>query len=256
MLLIGTSGYSYNDWVGRFYPTDIRKNAMFDYYSKHFDVVELNFSYFRVPSPYQYLGVLRKAGNTEFVVKAHKSMTHERKRDPRIFDEFNMSLTPLKQKDKLLCVLAQFPSSFHYSEEGMNYLEYLVKKLESPIAMEFRNKDWNRKNVYDFLSKNNVSYCTVDSPNIGDLMPTVAKATSDLGYVRLHGRNGEKWFNARQGFERYDYSYNEKELRELIPKIRKIEKKTEKTLVLFNNHFQAKAAQNAKQFKEMVKEKK
>ena len=81
---------------------------------------------------------------------------------------------------------------------------------------------------------------------------SVAEATSEVGYVRFHGRNAAKWWKHDEAYERYDYLYTEDELTEWVPRVRDVESKTERTYVFFNNHYQGKSAQNARVFAQML----
>ena len=92
----------------------------------------------------------------------------------------------------------------------------------------------------------------MDEPRLKGLLPPVAVATSPIGYVRLHGRNREKWWQHDNPSERYDYLYPEAELREWVPKIHALEKITDKVYVFMNNHPQGKAVQNAKHLQHLL----
>ncbi|RMF96182.1 MAG: DUF72 domain-containing protein, partial [Candidatus Schekmanbacteria bacterium] len=82
----------------------------------------------------------------------------------------------------------------------------------------------------------------------------VAVATSDIAYVRFHGRNREKWWNHKEAWERYNYDYSDDELVEWIPKLKELEKNTKETLVYFNNHYRGNAVKNAKRLKKLLQE--
>jgi len=255
MIRIGTSGYSYDDWVGHFYPEGIKKGDMLRYYAGRFDTVEVNYSYYRMPEARTLAQMAAKtAASFEFVVKANSEMTHERKGDPRVFAQFAEALKPLIDQRKFGCILAQFPYSFGPSADAAEYLRFFRRQIpDLPIVVEFRNSHWVHQKTFELLEELNFGFCCVDEPNLRGLMPRVAVATSpEVGYVRFHGRNAEKWFEHEEAWQRYDYLYSEGELAEWVDKVKQIAEKTKRTYVFFNNHYQAKAVVNAGVFQKLL----
>ncbi|NLJ60750.1 MAG: DUF72 domain-containing protein, partial [Firmicutes bacterium] len=106
--------------------------------------------------------------------------------------------------------------------------------------------------TFDLLRSHSLGFCAVDEPRLPGLVPPIAEATSALGYVRFHGRNAKKWWKHDTPGERYDYLYQEAELKEWIPKIRQVADKTEKTYVFFNNCHSGQAAENARMLQTML----
>jgi uncharacterized protein YecE (DUF72 family) len=249
MLLIGTSGFSYNDWVGPFYPKNLSKQDFLTYYSQHFRACELNFSYYRVPTAQSLERMAEKSGGqVEFVVKANQEMTHVREEGAQVFETFTQALTPLQERKVLGGVLAQFPYSFHCTPGNIDYLKQFKARIgDIPVVIEFRNRKWIKEATFTLLKEINCGFCCVDEPQLKGLLPPVAVATSDVGYVRFHGRNREKWWQHDDPAERYDYLYSEEELRQWLPRIRALQKRTKKVFIFTNNHRKGKAVQNAKQ---------
>jgi len=247
MIYIGTSGFSYQDWVGHFYPNNIQKRDMLQLYSRQFNTVEINSSYYRIPPAAVFYHLQEKVPeNFKFAVKANQEMTHVRKMNGDIFREFKLALQPLLDHGKLGCILAQFPYSFHYNRNNRDYLYYLKEKMdELSLVVEFRNSCWINERVFDFLRKYQIGFCAVDQPHLKGLIPPVAEATSNLGYIRFHGRNKEKWWQHEHAYERYDYLYNEQELTEWVPKVKQLIKKTADQYIFMNNHYRGKATKNA-----------
>ncbi len=254
MILVGTSGFSYADWVGPFYPKSLPKQDFLAYYSQHFPVCELNFSYYRIPTAESLARMVDKSeGQVEFVVKAHKEMTHERKENQQVFQAFHDALTPLIECQRLGCVLAQFPYSFHHNQQNIDYVKYLKDLMgEIPLVIEFRNHKWIKQATFRLLKDLDCGFCCVDEPQLQGLLPPLAVATSHIGYVRFHGRNQATWWQHDDPAERYDYLYLEEELQEWIPKIHTLEKITEKVYVFTNNHPKGQAVQNAKCLQELL----
>ncbi len=247
MLYIGTSGFSYQDWIGSFYPENIKKGDMLHLYSRQFNTVEINSSYYRIPPAAVFYHLQRKVpDNFKFVVKANQGMTHMREDNQTVFQEFKASLQPLLDSTKLGCILAQFPYSFHYNRSNQDYLRYLKDKMENlPLIIEFRNAYWIKEEVFDFLRKNEIGFCAVDQPPLKGLIPPLAETTSNLGYIRFHGRNKEKWWQPEHAYQRYDYLYTEQELKEWVPKIKQVVAQTNDQYIFMNNHYKGKAVKNA-----------
>lgn len=256
MLYIGTSGFSYTDWVGPFYPEKTKREAMFSIYTQQFNAVEINFSYYRIPSAAILNHLQRQvSADFRFVIKANQKMTHTRTDNLSIFREFKASLQPLADSGRLGCILAQFPFAFHLNEQNQKYLEYLREQMNDfPLVIEFRNINWIKEKTFDFLKKNNLGFCVVDQPSLPGLIPPVTVTTSDLGYIRFHGRNKEKWWKPEQAYERYDYLYREEELRSWIPKIKQMMKQTRDQYIFMNNHYRGKAVKNALMLAEMLRQ--
>ena len=254
MILIGTSGFSYNDWIGPFYPPSLSKQDFLAYYSQHFRTCELNFSYYRVPTAHSLERMTEKSeGRVEFVIKANQEMTHVRGENAGVFEAFKKALIPLIERELLGCVLAQFPYSFHCHQENIEYLKRFKERMgDIPLVIEFRNRKWVKQTTFTLLKSIECGFCCVDEPQLPGLLPPVAVATSKIGYVRLHGRNREKWWEHDKPVERYNYLYAEHELQEWVPKVHALEKITEKVYVFTNNHPNGKAVQNARRLKEIL----
>src|SRR2546426_8797844 len=112
-IVIGTSGYSFADWVGPFYPPGTRSSDFLPYYARHFDAVEVNSTYYRVPNARMLERMEQKTpARFRFVVKLNQAMTHESSRDPALYREFLAAIQPLKDAGKYDGLLAQFPWGF------------------------------------------------------------------------------------------------------------------------------------------------
>ncbi len=253
-LLLGTSGFSYDDWRGIFYPRGLRKGDMLPYYAGHFPAVEINATYYRMPDPSTMQAMTEKVPEGFlFCVKAHSDMTHAGRFNPEAFRQFRRAVEPLKQANMLGCVLAQFPWSFRRSPENEAFLETVSAELpDAPVVIEFRTAEWVQPEVFELLRNLGLSFCCVDEPRLRGLVPPVAAVTGPVGYVRFHGRNGRKWWAHDEAYERYDYLYSNRELAEWVPRVRSIVSQAEVTFAFFNNHYQGKAAQNARQMAKLL----
>jgi uncharacterized protein YecE (DUF72 family) len=264
MIKVGTSGFSFPDWNGTVYPIGLRESDRLAYYEKElgFNVLEVNFTYYTLPSQKSFSAMSKKTSQEfEFVVKAFKGMTHELRDketgglvdNQEIFKKFKYSLSPLIEDGKLTCVLAQFPYGFFPNRDNLGYLERFKNEMtDIPLVFELRNQTWLKDQTFQFLEKNGLGFCIVDEPKLSKLMPYLPRMTSEIGYFRLHGRN-PNWFNVPASV-RYDYLYNEAELKEFVPDIQDISSKTTKTLVFFNNCHAGSAAKNAAQMAKLLAE--
>jgi len=248
-IMIGTSGFSYDDWRGAFYPQDMNKKDFLEFYALHFKILELNFSYYRIPEADQSRQMIAKSGeNLEFVVKAFCQMTHEISESSLtdVLSLFMDGINPFIEAGRLGTILLQFPQSFHYVPENRIYLNSLIESLSPcPVSVEFRQKEWLKDSVYKTLEELGAGFVCVDEPPLPSLIPPIIINTSNWGYIRFHGRNSRDWYGT-DSRTRYDYLYSEEELKDWVPKIRKLAEKTEKLFVFFNNHAKAQAITNAK----------
>lgn len=254
MLMIGTAGYSYEDWRGIFYPKELNKKEMLSYYAREFSFTEINTTYYRMPTA-AMLGNWNEAtpDHFQFVIKANRGMTHEREQNEPLFTEFKEALKPLIDAGKLGCILAQFPTSFRNRDENRDYLKDFKEWMgDIPVVVEFRHEEWIDDRIFELLEEEGLGYVCVDEPQFKTLVPPVVRTTSKIGYVRFHGRNYKKWWHHEQSHERYDYLYEDEQLKEWVPKIAKLERQTEKTFVSMNNHYRAQAVINGRMLKEML----
>jgi uncharacterized protein YecE (DUF72 family) len=197
-IVIGTSGYSFPDWVGPFYPPGIERSKMLDYYVRHFPAVEVNATYYRIPPPGTLRAMERKTPpEFQFVVKTHHDMTHERSLEPDLYRAFARAVEPVSAAGKLHGLMAQFPFSFRRTAENEAFLRELKRRLpEVPLFVEFRHRSWSDEEVFPRLDEEGIGYVSVDEPDLPGLMPSTARVTgaNRIGYVRLHGRNKENWW--------------------------------------------------------------
>jgi len=248
-ILVGTSGFSYDEWKYNFYPARLPNSDFLSFYSREFNVVELNFSYYRIPELSQCRRMVEKSEHrVEFVIKAFRELTHEitDQSIPEILPRFKDPLAPFWEDNRLGAILLQFPQSFHYNPESRIYLESLIRGFSPlPVCVEFRHREWLRDSVYVTLKEMKAGFVCVDEPPLKGLLPPVVLATSNIGYIRFHGRNRSKWYSG-DSKERYDYLYSEDELKEWLPKIHKLSEQTEKIFIFFNNHRKGQAITNAR----------
>jgi len=256
-VVLGTSGFSFADWVGTFYPPGTRRTDMLARYAESFRAVEVNATYYRIPPPSTMEGMVRKTPDGfEFLVKAHQSMTHEKAApDAATFAAFLAAVAPVQAAGRHRGVLLQFPWAFRPTLEARARLDLLAEQLApaGPLFVEFRHVSWVRERVFRYLDERGMGYCSVDEPALPGLVPALARLTGDVGYVRFHGRNAQTWWG-RGGGDRYDYDYKPEELQSWVTKIRALAEKASKVYVFFNNCHAGQAARNALLMRDMLQQ--
>jgi uncharacterized protein YecE (DUF72 family) len=248
-ILIGTCGYHYTEWIGPVYPEGTKKDEFLPLYAAMFPTLELDYTYYQMPTASQLKGMLEKSGPALILsAKAHESLTH--KVSPGTWEEdaaaYLKAIEPLLEAKRLGAVLFQFPYSFHYKPDQRRYLDKLLAYFKGvPQAVEFRNSEWINNRVIDALRERGAALASLDMPDLKGLPPDTDVLTSSIAYIRLHGRNKEAWWGS-DAAARYDYLYSDKELETWEDRIKRIVVKADRILVYFNNHSRGQAVDNAK----------
>ncbi len=260
-IYIGTSGFSFDDWKATVYPERLPRPQWLIYYEQQlgFNALEINYTYYQMPSPRTIDGLLRKtSADFRFTIKTHRSMTHEIIQqgkivdNPKAFEEFREGMRPLMHSGRLGAVLTQFPITFINRPDERDYLAKTIDRLgDLPLVIEFRNKSWMTPKTFEELAARQVGHCAVDEPALPRLLPWVPEVTSDIAYARFHGRNAEQWFGS-SAEDRYNYLYSPAELEELATRIEDFAERAKMLYVFFNNCHAGAAARNARQFKELL----
>lgn len=264
---IGTAGWSYKDWVPNFYPKLQTKDFdWLQFYAANFNCVEVNSTYYTYLSPKIVEGWIRKVEDADdflFTIKLHQDFTHNRKYDKQRVKSFSENLTKLVQAERLGGILIQFPYSFQFNDANVEYIRQLNETFSNYNQfVEVRHSSWSNQPAYDFFRALNISFCTIDQPEIGKAIQFEPVVTSDTAYLRFHGRNVDAWkkslvnFGKEQSYEqqneRYLYRYSPGELAEVMQKIILIYDKVKKIYIIMNNHPQGNAVVNGKEFMEML----
>jgi uncharacterized protein YecE (DUF72 family) len=266
-IVVGTSGYSFADWVGPFYPPGTRPAQFLDYYSRHFHAVEVNVTFYRMPEARMLQRIERKTpAGFRFMVKLNQAMTHDSSRDPALYRAFLEALQPLKDAGKYDGLLAQFPWSFQRTPEHRDHLAAMRELLaDEPLFAEFRHDSWLTTDLAPELREQRIGYCAVDEPRLTGLMPPLTMLTSEDAYIRFHGRNAANWWkgsHARAAGEpvrsdrtqlRYDYDYKPAELQEWVRKVAELAEQARRTYLFFNNCHAGQAARSAKLMQELLR---
>ena len=251
MIQIGPAGWKYKDWEGVVYPTPAPRG--FDalaYIADYFTTVEINSSYYGPPRPETARKWLRSVNHNSqfrFTAKLFHSFTHERK--PGSDDErnFKAGIGPLMEAGRLGAVLIQFPWSFKNEPENHEYLWGLQSRFRDfPLVVEVRHASGITDEILDTLAELGIGLCNIDQPIFHRSVRPSARATSSVGYVRLHGRNYKNWFSQSADVrERYDYLYSLDELEPWVARVKAIAQDASETYAVTNNHNLGKATVNA-----------
>ena len=251
-LWIGTSGYSYTEWVNAgFYPPGTRSGQMLPFYARTFPITELNFTWYQMPkaAAIERMRQLAPPG-FRFAVKLTRTLTHEV--DPDQWrgqvSQYRDGMAPLTQTRQLTAVLLQFPPSFPRAPKNRHYLAALLDELDGlPLAVEFRHASWAADRVFAELERRRITLVAVDEPNLPGLFPQLDVVTNpDLFYIRFHGRNVKGWRSGNMQIQ-FDYDYSDDELREWADKIiTPMTRQAGNGVIFFNNHVRAQAPKNAR----------
>jgi uncharacterized protein YecE (DUF72 family) len=236
-LHIGTSGWSYKHWLGKFYPEALRAAEQFDYYLMFFDTVEINNSFYRLPKREIFL-----KWNTEtfpgfqFSVKASRYITHMKKLHDadQALDIFMANATALEEK--LGTILFQLPPGWKVNLERLHtFLEALPRDVR--FVFEFRDPSWYTEEVYALLRAYHCAFCIYELAGHGSPM----EITADFIYIRLHGPGGK-----------YQGSYSDSILTEWANRLLKWQDEGKDVYIYFDNDENAYAVFNALTLKDLV----
>ncbi|SHH51963.1 DUF72 domain-containing protein [Thermosipho atlanticus] len=240
MIFVGTSGYQFDDWIGEVYPENIKSKELLNYYWMHygFNTVELNFTYYTLPSYRSIVTILRKLPHNFYIsVKLYGKITHEKNLE--YLDKFLENTKILMEENRLIGYLAQFPFSFMKTKENILFVNLIAEKVPR-LFVEFRHASWISFDSEKF------EIVTIDQPKLPNFYPFIIKAKKFL-YVRLHGRN-KNWFK-HDVKTRYNYNYSTNEMIKIWETIKKF--RGDKA-IYFNNCFKGKALKNALLFRKLV----
>ena len=288
---IGTSGWSYpsgkGTWTGVFYPSPRSRPKRFDdlaFYAEHFNTVEVNSTFYGQPRAAVSRGwVNRTPGGFEFSVKLYQKFTHPRMYKARIVDalpedaradepaiqalvepnaadvdEFRRGIEPLAAAGKLGALLAQFPPSFKDTPTGREYITTLLRVFHDyPIAVELRHRSWSDRigETLALLNAFGAAWVQIDEPKFKvSIRQNYLPNVRGFYYMRLHGRNVEKWWRHGESEDRYDYLYSAEELKEFSETAAAARQIVRKLYLYTNNHFSAKSVANAVMIKQQLGE--
>jgi uncharacterized protein YecE (DUF72 family) len=253
MILVGTSGYHYKDWVPVFYPSTLNPKSWLRHYSDRFDCCELGFTYYRIPEPAAIQEIVDEIRRPmQFVFRAPHRLSEEHSDNADLARRFASALWPLKDAGLLAGALAQFPPEFEFMRENFDGLCRLRDSLKGiQLIAEFGLPDWNSLRAAKHLKSAGIALACIDGgPELQT--KTFYCATAPLSYVRFQGRNRSKWLKG-DGSAQHDYLYSRTELAAAIPELRRLDQESEQTLIFMNNHWRGQAVINAGMVTDLLK---
>ena len=258
---VGPAGWSYADWNGYVYP--VRRPKGFHeaaYLAEFFDTIEINTSFYQPLRPDHAASWVGRVSNNprfRFTAKLWQKFTHDPTASKEEEKAVRAGFDVLSKAGKLGAILLQFPFSFHSTDDNRKYLAQVLERFaDYPLSVELRHGSWQAQDTLDLLRKHRAGFCNIDQPIIGKSAVPSAEATSPVGYVRLHGRRYDTWFDdnpATPSHERYNYLYSPVELAPWVGRIRSLDQHTQETYVITNNHYLGKAVVNALQLISILK---
>ena len=269
---VGTCSWADEALSKHFYPPGLKAGERLAYYAEHFDTVELDSTYYRLPvdtmaqrwaeqTPDGFVMHVKAFGvMTRHPVKKEQLPTDLRDeapvdekgridRPPRefraeVFTRFREALEPLRVAGKLGGILFQFPSYVVYKDRSLEYLTWAKEQMAGDeMLVEFRHSSWYeddiRADLLSFLEEHGMSLVVVDAPKTEakNVPRTLFALTSPTLYVRFHGRNAKTW-NVRgtSAADRFDYLYSDEELAEWVEPLRELAGEAQNAYAVFNNN--------------------
>jgi uncharacterized protein YecE (DUF72 family) len=279
-LHVGTAGWHFDDWAGRFYPPRPRRSMQssmhvtpggasprdwFPFYQLYFSFLELNHTFYQEPMLRQFLELERRSKpGMRFSVKVHRNVSHKGTWDPEegksMMRRHAEAAAPLAEAGRLYSFLIQLDDRV---ERRRNVLDYLLSSASEAVSrgcdvhLELRNRTWHQEPVLRALQDAGIGICNPEIPALPHVFPRRAYATSAKGYVRYCGLNAAAWSEGNEAASprerlraveaRYDYLYSAAELEERAREQIILLRKTGEVAVVFKNHARAQAAVNAAQ---------
>ena len=227
---IGTSGWVYPHWRGVFYPPKLAQSKWLEYYSGRLSTVELNNSFYRLPSEQAFSNWrYNSPEGFRYAVKVSRFITHI-KRLKDVAEPIETLLERARHlEEKLGSLLYQLPPNMHRNDERLeSFLSLLPKELRHVI--EFRHRSWLDEGVFDMLRQHNIGFCIFDMPDL----PCPLLATADFAYIRFHGSSGL-----------YFSCYSDGELEGWASRISRLAEDLDTVYIYFNNDAEGYAIRNA-----------
>jgi uncharacterized protein YecE (DUF72 family) len=251
MIRIGPAGWDYQDWQGVVYPPAVRGTDRLTFLTRFFATIEINVTFYRpITATLARRWVEAVAGRPDFrfTAKLFRGFTHER--TARLRQEeaaVKSGLEALLEGGRLGALLAQFPYSFHNTEENRVYLLTVRERFTGyPLAVEVRHRSWQQPAVRQFLMDHDLAFCNIDQPQISYALGETDWVSGPFAYLRLHGRNRQNWFaKTDDAGARYDYLYTPQEMDEQAARARKLAGQAAETYLIFNNHPRGQGVANA-----------
>lgn len=235
---VGTSGWTYDDWMGAFYPENVKGAERLAFYAEKFDTVEVNATFYRMPTQNMIDAWNRRLkSGFHLVVKGSRVVTHLKKL-ANCQEPLAAFLDRVLQLRRLRVILWQLPPLLHRNVERLDgFLSVLPGAVRH--AVEFRHESWWDEEVTALLERHRAAFVAVSHPHL----PDTIHPTADFLYLRFHG----------QGKQLYRYDYSDRELAAWVERL-KPHLPGRTLYAFFNNDFEANAPRNAASFRALISE--
>ena len=270
---IGVAGWSYPDWRQTVYtlPAARQQPLLFAaaaapertrsvrdplaFLAGYLDMIEINSTFYRIPAARHaasWCARVRPFPDFHFTAKLTSEFTHRRQRDGALAREYRHGLAPLRQAERLRAILAQFSYDLSNSAEARSLIMWIRGQFAdfAPLVVEVRHGSWNTEAGLAFFRDAGIAVADLDYPGGSDAFHGSAAATAERGYLRLHGRNREAWFDRdADRDETYNYDYSNAEIHDLANRGRGLLKNVKHLTIVANNHYRGKAVSAALRLK-------
>ena len=271
-VLVGTASWSDPGFVQRWYPKGMRASERLGWYAQHFELVEVNSTFYSVPdlrmverwcaaTPdgfifdvklhqlFSFHSTAAKLLPADLQQRAETDAKGRVKRTPALeeamIEVFLRSVSILRAAGKLGVLLLQLSPAFSPRKHQLSELEHLIEMLRDyQLAIEFRNRNWaigeQLRSTIDFLRQHNAIFVNVDGPVAEHftIMPSDLDEITNpsFGYLRLHGRNARAYLTGKTVAARFDYDYSDSEIAKVAERSKKLARETRDLHVIFNNN--------------------
>ena len=273
---VGTSGYYFDDWLGKFNPPRISKkdynllqeeqkkdHDRFQFYQKYFSFIEINHTFYQEPQLRAFIDIEKRSRSRTLIsVKVHKDISHPKTPDiHKGIEQMQRhvhAVSPLAESGRFYSFLIQLGD---YNDRSLEKLDYLLAisevaiKKRMDVHIEFRHKSWHNQHVLKKMKDCGVGICNTEIPMFEHTYPLKTYATTDKGYIRYSGRNKRAWYpkakaetskeRTEQRNRRYDYLYTKKEVADRVKAQVQLLKKANTLAIAYNNHYNIQAIKNA-----------
>jgi uncharacterized protein YecE (DUF72 family) len=268
-ILVGVASWADPEFIRDWYPHGMPQYQLLPYYAKHFNMVEVNSTFYAIPgknivarwakqTPSNFTFDIKlprilswhstppdtlPSGLRKFAKPKGRGVERTHELVSEAVNVMNEVLKPLDQTGKMGIALLQLSPSFSPRNHKVDELGELLDELPWPTAVEFRNAGWAQgeqlKQTFDYLTKHDTAFVNVDGPRSKHfmIMPSICMANlSDYTYVRCHGRNAQGYIHGRTVAERFNYDYPDNELEEIADCVIGLARGTKRVHVVFNNN--------------------
>ena len=286
-ILVGTASWSDPGFITDWYPKTVAASDRLRYYSEHFNFVELNSSFYGIPSEKQVEKWCRETPQDfVFDVKLHKLLSRHSttlrdlppglrpaakvnpkgkiqltdKLEERVAKQFMEAVAPFSYSGKLGAFLLQLSPGFSPRSNRLEELDHLLSLFTGKkLALEFRNKGWvddtHIEELARYCERKKITFVSVDAPEATHftVFPYLELVTNpELAYMRCHGRNAEGYIRGRTVAARFNHQYTEEELQEIASRALALSEKARETHVVYNNNASDYAIQSASRFQQLI----